>query len=139
MVNKFILVKNEPKYYEFIRNLRNDERLLDGFIDKTYITESMQNKYMQNHSQDYYICLEGDTAVGFIGVVDNDLRLAVDYKNQRKGIASFMVQELLKIIPNFEVRVLPDNVASIKMFKRNGFKEIGKEIKSGVEVLRFSL
>ena len=36
------LVDCTKKYWEFVRNLRNDERVKDGFIKSTYITEDMQ-------------------------------------------------------------------------------------------------
>ena len=29
----------KSKYWEFIRDLRNDKRVLDGFINSTYITK----------------------------------------------------------------------------------------------------
>ena len=32
------LVKNEPKFYEFIRILRTDENNVDGFLEKVQIT-----------------------------------------------------------------------------------------------------
>jgi GNAT superfamily N-acetyltransferase len=135
MVEKYLLVKNEYKYFEFIRTLRNDKKLLDGFIDKTYITPEMQTEYMKKHEKEYYICLNGDIPIGFIGVVNNDLRLAVDTNWQRKGVGTFMLQEISKIIPNYEVRVLPNNKASLGMFKSNGFKETKKDLKNGVEVI----
>jgi hypothetical protein len=35
---KLNLVKNEPKYYEFIRKLRLDSENILGFINQNYIT-----------------------------------------------------------------------------------------------------
>ena len=41
------LVKCTEQYWEFIRTLRNDKRVLDGFIKSTYITKEMQLNYMK--------------------------------------------------------------------------------------------
>lgn len=128
------LIDNNPQYYEFIRKLRNDIRLNIGFIDKTFITEEMQKKYMKNHSNEYFICLRENVPVGYIGVVDKDLRLCVKYEEQKNGIASFMLKELMKKNIKFDVRVLPNNIASLNMFKKNGFKIIGIESKNNQKV-----
>ena len=138
MVN-YKLVKNEEKYFEYIRELRNSPELLDGFIDRTYITQEMQKEYMAKHKDEYYICVEKESnkPVGIIGIVDKDLRLAVQKDEQRKGIASFMIDEISKI-SDFEVQVKTDNVASLRTFKKKGFKIIGKSKKSGVDVYLLS-
>ena len=43
------LVDCIEKYWEFIRILRNDKRVLDGFIESTYITKEMQLSYMKKY------------------------------------------------------------------------------------------
>ena len=40
------LVKNEEKYFEFIRQLRNDEENQKGFLEKSLITSEQQINYM---------------------------------------------------------------------------------------------
>jgi hypothetical protein len=55
------LVKNEKKYYEFIRNLRNDEENQKGFLENVHITSEQQNNYMLKHNDEYYICLNKET------------------------------------------------------------------------------
>ncbi len=37
------------EYWEFIRTLRNDERVLEGFIQNTNINEEMQSQYMKKY------------------------------------------------------------------------------------------
>ena len=41
------LIENEKKYWEFIRILRSDERVQDGFIQNSTITKIEQEVYME--------------------------------------------------------------------------------------------
>ena len=43
------LVKCEEQYWEFVRKLRMDGRVIDGFLETTPITEEQQTKYMTNN------------------------------------------------------------------------------------------
>ena len=54
-MDNIILDTCKNKYWEFVRVLRNDKRVLEGFINSTYITKEMQENYMDNHSQFYRI------------------------------------------------------------------------------------
>lgn len=126
--NNCILVKNEEKYYEFIRKLRNDDNLINGFVNQTKITKEQQQQYMKVHKDEYFIALLNNEPVGFIGVVNRDLRLAVAKQHQKKGIATFMLQELMKITSDFNVQIKVDNIASLNFFKKNGFQEIDNRI-----------
>ena len=43
-------IKNEIKYYEFIRKLRNDSRVQEGFVETLpQITKEQQIKYMKTY------------------------------------------------------------------------------------------
>jgi GNAT superfamily N-acetyltransferase len=114
-------VKNAPEYYEFIRELRLDPAIISGFVSQQVITKEQQMDYMRAHGKDYYICLLRGVPIGFIGVVNGDLRLAVKSEYQRKGVASFMLSELSKIVPVFSVRVKRSNARSLVFFEKNGF------------------
>ena len=41
------LIKNNPDYWEFIRNLRNMEGVKEGFIEQVYIENSHHKMYME--------------------------------------------------------------------------------------------
>jgi ribosomal protein S18 acetylase RimI-like enzyme len=119
---KLSIVKNEEKYYEFIRVLRTHPSNISGFLEQVQISEEQQKKYMSKHSQDYWICLNGEVPVGFIGVVENDIRLAVEPSYKNKGIGTFMVREISKIDKNATAKVLLDNIPSQKTFEKNNFQ-----------------
>jgi RimJ/RimL family protein N-acetyltransferase len=122
MVN-FKLVNNEPKYYEFIRTLRNDERVKIGFIQSSYITQKQQLEYMSKYRDCFRICLnDDDTPVGYVGVIDDDIRIATDPSYQKQGVGKFMLQQIKTIFPNSVAKIKLENEASLKLFLSSGFK-----------------
>lgn len=124
---KFKLVKNSSEFYEFIRELRVHPKNIKGFLEQVEITPEQQKKYMEKYSSNYYICLENETPVGWVGEVDSDIRVCTHPDHKNKGIAKFMINELVQIKPESEAKVLLDNVASINLFKSCDFKEIRKD------------
>ena len=117
------LVDCIEKYWEFIRILRNDKRVLDGFIESTYITKEMQLSYMKKYSQFYRVALINNQHCGYIGVINDDIRICTHPNFQGKGVGKFMLREILKIFPNAFGKVKIENEASRKLFTSVGFKE----------------
>lgn len=117
------LVDCTKKYWEFVRNLRNDERVKDSFIKTTYITEDMQEAYMTVHYKYYKIALIDNAPVGYIGVIDDEIRICVHPAFQKRGVGKFMVKEGMKIWPSASAKIKITNEASIKLFKSCGFTE----------------
>lgn len=126
MVNKYKLVKNEPKYWEFIRHLRNDDAIQEGFIEKVNITSEQQKKYMSKYNEYYYVCLDElkNIPIGYVGSIDNDIRVAVVQEYQKKGVAKYMINELIDLHPDSFAKVFHNNFPSINLFKSCGFKEV---------------
>ena len=116
------LVKNSYLYWEFIRNLRNLEGVREGFIQQEIIPQEQQQAYMSQYNDYFYICLYKGEPAGYIGVIDDDIRVATHPDYQGKGIGSFMVKEIKKIQPSSVAKVKVDNKASLGLFKKCGFK-----------------
>lgn len=124
------LVPCTKEYWEYIRTLRNDEKVQKGFIETTQITPEMQEKYMNKYSECYRIALievhVGDSLskipVGFVGVIENDIRVCTHPDFQGNGYGKFMINECMKIWPNAFAKIKIDNKASLKLFKSCGFK-----------------
>jgi len=116
------LVKNDKIYYEFIRNLRNNKQVQGGFIDNlSKITTEQQMNYMEKYNDNYYICLEDDISVGYVGQIDGDIRVCTHPDHWGKGIGSFMINELMKLHPECYAKVKIDNQSSIRAFEKSGF------------------
>ena len=122
------LVKNDPKYYEFIRSLRTHYDNSNGFAEIVSINQSQQREYMRKHGSCYFICLNNlNKPVGWVGVVDNDIRVCVSHAEKKQGIGSFMINELSKTHPNAKAKVLVSNSASVALFKSCGFQEFSRD------------
>jgi ribosomal protein S18 acetylase RimI-like enzyme len=115
------LVECSKEYWEFVRVLRNDERVLDGFIKSVHITEEMQEKYMSNHSQFYRIALVDGKPAGYVGVIEDDIRVCTHPDFQGKGVGKFMINKCMEIWPTAFAKVKLDNETSIKLFEACGF------------------
>jgi RimJ/RimL family protein N-acetyltransferase len=123
MVTQYKLVPNEEKYWEFIRNLRNDSRVKTGFIQQKHIQKPEHFFYMHENEKNFYICLDGEIPVGYIGVINKDIRVATHPDHQGKGIASFMVNETMRRHPDALAKVKIENEASLRLFESCGFKK----------------
>jgi ribosomal protein S18 acetylase RimI-like enzyme len=118
------IIDNEPKYYEFIRTLRNDPRVQDGFIENANITEEAQNIYMKKYKNNYIVALINDEPVGYAGSIEKDIRVCVKPEAQNKGIGVLLINELMNRFPNSYAKIKINNEASKTLFKKCGFKEI---------------
>ena len=116
-------IKNKFEYWEFIRCLRNDERVKSGFIQQEHISENFHLKYMEKYGIFYYICLYDNQPAGYCGVIDNDIRVAVHPNFQGKGAGSFMIKELIELYPSAFAKIKIDNEASLRLFMKCGFKK----------------
>ena len=116
------LVNNEEKYYDYVRILRTHKDNINGFLEHVEITPEQQKIYMDKYKNNYYICLdENNNPVGWIGEVDDDIRVCVDPEYKGNGIGKFILNELRKIKPNAHAKVLLDNETSHKLFISCGY------------------
>lgn len=117
------LVDCSNQYWEFVRLLRMNPKVIDGFIQTTQITKDMQIDYMKKYSENYKICLYNETPVGYVGCIDNDMRYCVDPEWQGRSIGTFMLEEAKKIWPNGFCKIKIDNIASQKIAEKCGYKQ----------------
>ena len=111
------------EYWDFVRTLRNDDRVQDGFIEKVRITTEQQKIYMEKNSIFYRICTLDNNPVGFVGVIENDLRICTHPDHQNKGIGKFMISKAMEIFPDAYGKVKINNLQSRNLFKSSGFEE----------------
>ena len=116
------LVKNQQKHWEFIRCLRNDERIKGGFIRQEEIGIVQHVQYMNKYSDKFYICLANGEEAGYVGVINDDIRVATHPDFQGYGVGTFMINEVMKLHPTAFAKVKLENAASLKLFEKCGFK-----------------
>jgi hypothetical protein len=114
-------VKCTEEYWEFVRELRNDPTVQDGFIENAHITPEMQIGYMTKYADDYRVCLLGDIPVGYFGAIDDDIRTCTLPGYQGKGIGTFMMVSCMEVWPTSYAKVKIGNTASEKMLLKAGF------------------
>jgi GNAT superfamily N-acetyltransferase len=118
------IVDNDPKYYEFIRILRNDDRVQDGFLDNCQITKEQQISYMKKYKDNYIIALLDGEAVGYAGSIDRDIRVCVKPEAQNKGVGVELIKSLIKKFPDSYAKIKINNEASKSLFSKCGFKTV---------------
>ena len=121
------LVKCTLEYWEFVRLLRTDERVVDGFVENVQITQRQQQAYMEKYSDSYRIALFNGEPAGFVGVVDDDIRVCTHPNFQGKGLGKFMIDGCMKIWPTSYAKVKLGNTASDKLFLSVGFEEFKRD------------
>ena len=115
------LVMCTQQYWEFVRLLRMDERVVSGFIETTPITKEQQANYMSSNSQHYRIALVHGQPAGYVGVINDDIRVCTHPDYQGMGVGKFMINECMKIWPTAYAKVKHGNEASSKLFLSCGF------------------
>ena len=80
-----------------------------GFVNQEEIEPIEQARYMLKHNDDYWVCLIDETPVGYVGVIDNDIRVATHPDFQGKGIGAFMITEVTKVNPFAHAKVKLDD------------------------------
>jgi GNAT superfamily N-acetyltransferase len=123
------LVKCEEQYWEFVRILRMDGRVIDGFIETIPITKEQQENYMSSNSQYYRIALVNGKPAGYVGVLNDDIRVCTHPDYQGMGVGKFMIDECMKIWPTAYAKVKHGNEASSKLFLACGFDISGTDDK----------
>ena len=118
-----ILTKNEKKYWDFIRALRSNKSVENGFIDKVQISKKEQEIYMKKYNDNYYVCLNEQIPCGYIGEINGDIRLCTSPEFQGLGVGTFMIKELTKIKKNIFAKIKVENISSIKAFEKAGYEK----------------
>ena len=117
------LVNCDKQYWDFVRVLRMDERVLGGFIEKMEITTEQQTAYMTMYSDCFRIVLLNNKPVGYFGVIEDDIRICVHPDYQKKGIGKFLVNSCFEIWPTALAKIKITNQSSQKLFESCGYKK----------------
>ena len=120
---KLKFVKNKKKYWDFIRDLRNDPEVKKGFIQQEEIPLENHKKFMAKYGDLFYLCLCDDVPAGYVGVINKDIRVATHPDFQGKGVGKFMINQVMLKFPEAYAKVKIQNEASLNLFKACGFKE----------------
>jgi GNAT superfamily N-acetyltransferase len=124
-----VIVACSSEYWEFVRELRMDERVIDGFLKTSPITKEQQERYMVDNSKYYRICLVDGKPAGYVGVIEDDIRVCTHPDFQGMGVGKFMINHIKHIFPLANAKVKYGNEASSNLFLACEFEEIHKDDK----------
>jgi hypothetical protein len=101
--------------------------VIDGFLETTPITEEQQIKYMSDNSQHYRIALLDGKPAGYVGVIEDDIRVCTHPDFFGMGVGKFMIKSAMAIWPTAYAKVKIGNTASDKLFLSCGFEVSGRD------------
>jgi len=117
----YAMIPLTEEYFEFVRMLRNDNVVKVGFINQQDINREDHLEYMKMHATHYFVCLGDSEPIGYIGVIDNDIRIAVLPEINGQGAGEFMLRFIMEIYPLASAKVKVENIASMRLFEKCGF------------------
>tara|TARA_R100001015_G_C4594304_1_gene149584 strand:- start:322 stop:1128 length:807 start_codon:yes stop_codon:yes gene_type:complete len=117
------IVENSPDWWMKIAHLRSLRAVQKGFIKRLYdfIVFPSQAQHMGQYEKNYIIAKSGNLFLGYARCIDGDIGICVYPELQGRGIASMLLEELLKRYPDAHARVKVDNAPSKKLFEKFGF------------------
>jgi ribosomal protein S18 acetylase RimI-like enzyme len=78
---------------------------------------------MENYSQYYRLALLNNKPAGYVGVIEDDIRVCTHPNYQGRGVGKFMINECINIWPSAFAKVKINNETSIKLFEACGFNK----------------
>tara|TARA_Y100000310_G_C20687695_1_gene820152 strand:- start:2125 stop:3321 length:1197 start_codon:yes stop_codon:yes gene_type:complete len=121
------VVDCKEEHWDVILELRNDPIVKRGFIQQDKISKLDHYNFMKKNSENYIVCLRDDRFLGFAGVVDNDIRVAVKSALQGQGCGKYLIKKIIDKFPNSCAKIKKENISSIKIFEANGFSEVSRD------------
>jgi L-amino acid N-acyltransferase YncA len=113
------LVKCEKSHWRRVLEIRNLTR--QSFINSSLVAYEDHLKFMEKNYENYIVAIVIGEVVGFAGVVENDVRVAVDPRYQKKGIGKKLLQKIVSNFPKCEAKIDVENKASLSLFRSCGF------------------
>ena len=123
MNDNFKLIPCKKEHWEFVRSLRNNDKVKSGFINEDYISKEVHFKFMTKHSKNYRISMFNNKLVGYVGIIENSISVCTIPDFQGRGMGKFMINEIIKIWPSAYAKVKINNSSSLKMFEACGFEK----------------
>lgn len=115
------LVECEQKFWNDILIIRNEDK--ESFDKQHEISLEEHEKFMTINDINYKIATIDGKFAGFIGIVNEDIRVGVKKEYRKIGVGKFMINEFRKIFEINHAKIKINNVASQKLFESCGFKK----------------
>lgn len=110
-----------PRYWEFVRLLRNNPSVQAGFIEPANISAEQQRVFMRKNSKWYVIAVQDGEPMGYLGLIGpsrTEITYCVEPRHQGVGVGSALVQYAYDNIEGAWAKIFTTNTASIKAIGR---------------------
>jgi len=115
------LVECEEKFWNDILLIRNEDK--ESFDKQHEITFNEHENFMETNYKNYRIATIDNKFSGFIGIVNDDIRVGVKRQYRKMGIGKFMINEFCNIFEINHAKIKINNIVSQKLFESCGFKK----------------
>ncbi len=118
------LVDNDATYWEFVRDLKNTDQARHNSVSTHIISREEHHKYMEIYGDRYYICVENDVPIGYVGTNAQDyVSIAVVSGHRGKGVGKYMLQSFRDKVKLHHLRAIVSitNEPSLRLFEACGF------------------
>lgn len=115
------LVQCEQKFWNDILIIRNEDK--ESFDKQHEISLEEHEKFMTINDINYKIATIDGKFAGFVGIVNEDIRVGVKKEYRKIGVGKFMINEFCKIFEINHAKIKINNIASQKLFESCGFKK----------------
>ncbi len=110
----------------FIWHVRNELSVRENSFNSECILYTDHIKFMSKNLCNYWIIVFRDKSAGFIRIDKNgEISIAISEAFRRKGIGMKAIKEIVLMVNKpLTAKIKFDNLASMKIFRRNRFKII---------------
>lgn len=139
-MDKIIIIKADIENYNDFYQLRCEKKNIywSGHTDKPNYN-NFKNWYNDNKEK-IYLAYIGNKAIGYIYLYTKkdsiELSIGISEEKEGKGYASFLIGYFINLIENtkliIEANIFESNIASQKVFLKNGFIKTDEFIKKKI-------
>lgn len=115
------LAECKQEFWNDILLIRNEDK--ESFDKQHEISSEEHGKFMTINSINYRIATINGKFAGFVGIVNEDIRVGVKKEYRKMGIGKFMINEFCKIFEINHAKIKINNIASQKLFESCGFEK----------------
>ncbi len=76
---------------------------------------------MEKFNNCYFIALYNGQPAGYVGVINDDIRVATHPDFQKLGIGKAMITFISEKFPNSFAKIKINNISSLMLFEKSGF------------------
>ena len=111
----------EQRDARFVYDLRFRHQDSSCYFSNIFVSFEEHALFWEDNFKSYWIAEELSIRIGFYGIINEDFRYSVIPEYRGRGIGTYIVADAIKRLELRQVRVIAENISSIKVFRKNSF------------------